>query len=109
GQPRDAATAFVGAGAGRPGPEEIVGVHDGDRGVFAENRYDETYIANYSNVYVLDALKRIPGANQTAIFGTPDYAMRIWLKPDRMASLGVTATDVQQAVANQNQQFAVGS
>jgi multidrug efflux pump len=71
-------------------------------------RYDPTYIANYANIYVLDALKRIPGANQSAIFGTPDYAMRIWLKPDRMAQLGVTAGDVQKAVANQNQQFAVG-
>jgi multidrug efflux pump len=72
-------------------------------------RYDPTYIANYANIYVLDALKRVPGANQSSIFGTPDYAMRIWLKPDRMAQLGVTASDVQRAVANQNQQFAVGS
>ncbi|HEV3422508.1 MAG TPA: multidrug efflux RND transporter permease subunit, partial [Paraburkholderia sp.] len=72
------------------------------------DRYDATYIANYANIYVLDALKRIPGANQSSIFGTPDYAMRIWLKPDRMAQLGVTAADVQRAVAAQNQQFAVG-
>jgi multidrug efflux pump len=71
-------------------------------------RYDATYIANYANIYVLDALKRVPGANQSSIFGTPDYAMRIWLKPDRMAQLGITAGDVQKAVANQNQQFAVG-
>jgi multidrug efflux pump len=71
-------------------------------------RYDSTYIANYANIYVLDALKRIPGANQSSIFGTPDYAMRIWLRPDRMAQLGITAADVQQAVANQNQQYAVG-
>src|ERR1700742_195856 len=71
-------------------------------------RYDATYIANYANIYVLDALKRVPGANQASIFGTPDYAMRIWLKPDRMAQLGVTASDVQTAVANQHQQFAVG-
>ncbi|MDB5833508.1 MAG: multidrug efflux transporter permease subunit [Caballeronia sp.] len=73
------------------------------------NRYDPTYIANYTNIYVLDAIKRVPGANQSSIFGTPDYAMRIWLKPDRMAQLGITASDVQRAVANQNQQFAVGS
>ncbi|HTJ92978.1 MAG TPA: efflux RND transporter permease subunit, partial [Pararobbsia sp.] len=73
-----------------------------------EDRYDPTYIANFANIYVLDALKRIPGANQASIFGTPDYAMRIWLRPDRMAQLGVTASDVQTAVANQNQQFAVG-
>jgi multidrug efflux pump len=73
-----------------------------------DQRYDATYIANYANIYVLDAIKRIPGANQSAIFGTPDYAMRIWLKPDRMAQLKVTASDVQKAVANQNEQFAVG-
>jgi multidrug efflux pump len=74
-----------------------------------DERYSPTYVANYTSIYVLDALKRVPGAGQSAIFGTPDYAMRIWLKPDRMAALGITATDVQQAVANQNQQFAVGS
>ncbi|MGF6551883.1 efflux RND transporter permease subunit [Paraburkholderia youngii] len=73
------------------------------------DRYDATYIANFTNIYVLDAIKRIPGANQSSIFGNPDYAMRIWLKPDRMAQLGVTAADVQKVVANQNQQFAVGS
>jgi multidrug efflux pump len=74
----------------------------------AGERYDSTYVANYANLYILDAIKRIPGANQASIFGTPDYAMRIWLKPDRMAQLGITAADVQKAVANQNQQFAVG-
>ncbi|WP_426115609.1 efflux RND transporter permease subunit [Pseudomonas sp. DSP3-2-2] len=74
----------------------------------AGDRYDSTYVANYANLYLLDAIKRIPGANQASIFGTPDYAMRIWLKPDRMAQLSITAADVQKAVANQNQQFAVG-
>lgn len=74
-----------------------------------DERYDPGYIANYASIYVLDAIKRIPGAGQASVFGMPDYAMRIWLKPDRMAALGITATDVQQAVANQNEQFAVGS
>ncbi|SFM87838.1 efflux RND transporter permease subunit [Variovorax sp. OV329] len=69
---------------------------------------DQTYVANYANINVLDNIKRIPGANQSSIFGSPDYAMRLWLKPDRMASLGLTATDVQNAVAQQNQQFAAG-
>ncbi|GAB2588697.1 efflux RND transporter permease subunit [Ramlibacter solisilvae] len=67
-----------------------------------------TYVANYANINVLDAIKRIPGANQAAILGYPDYAMRIWLRPDRMASLKLTATDIQNAVAQQNQQFAAG-
>ncbi|WP_218509646.1 efflux RND transporter permease subunit [Variovorax sp. dw_308] len=73
-----------------------------------DNSNDPTFIANYANISVLDAIKRVPGANQSSIFGSPDYAMRLWLKPDRMASLGLTATDVQQAVAAQNQQYAAG-
>ncbi|MDQ5987298.1 MAG: multidrug efflux RND transporter permease subunit [Syntrophus sp. SKADARSKE-3] len=80
----------------------IIGIYSPD------GRYDDTYVANYANLYILDALKRIPGASQTAILGLPDYAMRIWLKPDRMAQLGITANDVVQAVQKQNQQFAVG-
>jgi len=73
-----------------------------------DGRYDPDYVANYANINVLDAIKRINGANQAAIFGVPDYAMRIWLRPDRMAQLGITATDVANAVRQQNQQFAVG-
>jgi multidrug efflux pump len=67
-----------------------------------------TFVSNYANINVLDAIKRIPGANQAQIFGSPDYAMRLWLRPDRMASLKLTATDIQNAVAQQNQQFAAG-
>ena len=73
-----------------------------------EDRYDETYVGNYTNLYVLDALKRIPGANQASILGVPDYAMRLWVKPDRMAQLGITAGDITQAVNLQNEQYAVG-
>ncbi|HOF04276.1 MAG TPA: multidrug efflux RND transporter permease subunit [Syntrophales bacterium] len=80
----------------------VIGIYSPD------GRYDQNYVANYANLYVLDALKRIEGANQTAILGSPDYAMRIWLKPDRMAQLGITASDVSNAIAQQNQQFAVG-
>jgi len=71
-------------------------------------RYDEDVVSNYANIYVLDAIKRIPGANQAAIFGVVDSAMRIWLSPDRMAALGITASDISQAVSQQNNQFAVG-
>ncbi|MEM5313369.1 multidrug efflux RND transporter permease subunit [Paraburkholderia sp. JHI869] len=73
-----------------------------------DNAYDQAYVANYANVYVLDALKRIPGANQSAILGSADYAMRVWLKPDRMARLGITVNDVQSAINSQNQQFSGG-
>ena len=73
-----------------------------------DGRYDEQFIGNYANLYVLDALKRVPGANQASIMGLPDLAMRLWLQPDRMASMGLTANDIQQAVSKQNQQFAAG-
>ena len=73
-----------------------------------DDRYDPDYVANYANVYVLDAIKRIPGANQASVLDIPDYAMRIWLKPDRMAQLGVTTSDVANAIKQQNAQFSVG-
>ena len=51
-------------------------------GIYSPNdRYDENYVANYVNLYILDAIKRIPGASEASIMGSPDYAMRIWLKP----------------------------
>jgi len=73
-----------------------------------ENRYSSDYIANYANVYVLDALKRVPGAGQASIMGIADQAMRIWMNPERMASLGITTSDIQQAVSAQNSQFGTG-
>ena len=69
---------------------------------------DETFVGNYTYLYVLNALQRIPGANQSSIFGVPNYAMRIWLKPDRMSELGLTTDEVIQAIQSQNQQFAIG-
>src|SRR6478672_5344322 len=74
-----------------------------------DERYDAAYIDNYSNLYVLEELKRLPGANRSQVFGSPDIAMRIWLRPDRMAQLGVTVQEVAAAVQSQNQSFGVGS
>ena len=73
-----------------------------------DNRYSSNYIANYANVYVLDAIKRVPGAGQASVLGVPDQAMRIWMNPDRMASLGITTSDIQQAVSSQNSLFGAG-
>jgi multidrug efflux pump len=73
-----------------------------------DGRYSPEYVANYANVYVLDAIKRVPGAGQAQIFGVPDQAMRIWMNPDRMASLGITTSDIQSAVAKQNALFGAG-
>ncbi len=80
----------------------LIGIYSPD------DRYDEQYIGNYADLYVLDALKRIPGANQASIMGLPDLAMRLWLQPDRMAGLKITATDIQAAVSQQNKQFGAG-
>ena len=78
-------------------------------GVFAKGgRYSSDYVANYANVYVLDALKRVPGAGQAQIMGVADQAMRIWMNPDRMASLGITTSDIANAVNTQNQLFGAG-
>ncbi len=73
-----------------------------------DGRYSPEYVTNYTNIYILDAIKRINGAGQASIFGVPDQAMRIWMNPDRMASLGITTTDIQQAVTNQNALFGAG-
>jgi multidrug efflux pump len=80
----------------------LIGVYSPDK------RYSPDYIANYANVYVLDALKRVPGAGQASIMGVPDQAMRIWMNPDRMASLGITTSDIQKAVQSQNALYGAG-
>ena len=73
-----------------------------------DGRYKPEYVDNYANVYVLDAIKRVNGAGQASIFGVADQAMRIWMNPDRMASLGITTSDVQKAVSYQNALFGAG-
>jgi len=74
-----------------------------------DDRYDSTYLDNYSNLYVLEELKRVPGANRASVLGLPDIAMRVWLQPDRMAQLGITAQEVAAAIQSQNQTFGIGS
>ncbi|HYF58391.1 MAG TPA: multidrug efflux RND transporter permease subunit [Burkholderiaceae bacterium] len=69
---------------------------------------DTLFLSNYATLNVVDELKRIPGTADVINFSARDYAMRIWLRPDRMAQLGVTTTDVAQAIAAQNAQFAAG-
>jgi hydrophobe/amphiphile efflux-1 (HAE1) family protein len=73
-----------------------------------DDRYDTVYLGNYVNLYVLDGIKRIPGANLASMFPQPDVAMRIWLKPDRMAQLGITPQDIGTAIQRQNKAFGIG-
>ena len=64
--------------------------------------YDALYLCNYATINVVDPLYRVPGVGQVNIFGAGDYAMRIWVKPDLLAKLGITVPDINQAVQQQN-------
>ncbi|NOT58057.1 MAG: efflux RND transporter permease subunit, partial [Deltaproteobacteria bacterium] len=64
--------------------------------------YDFNFLGNYANININDALKRIPGVGDVQTRGAADYAMRIWLKPDQMAKLGLTVADLQSAIQKQN-------
>ena len=79
-------------------------------GIFSpDNRYDPLFISNYLDVYVRDALKRVPGVGDVLIFGERKYAMRLWLDPVRLAKRGLTAVDVTNALSEQNVQVAAGA
>ena len=67
-----------------------------------ERRYDAVFLSNYALLNLYDALGRVPGVGQVRIFGQRDYSMRIWLDPERMARLGVTASDIARVINEQN-------
>jgi len=71
-------------------------------------RFDTLYLSNFMTLNALDVLKRIPGVADATILGARDYSMRIWLRPDRMAQLGITVTDVAAAIRAQSNQYAAG-
>ncbi len=73
-----------------------------------DGRYSQEFISNYLDVYVKDALKRVPGVGDVMIFGERKYAMRIWLDPVRMAARGLTASDVVSALQEQNIEVPAG-
>ena len=76
--------------------------------VSPDRSVDPVALSNYAYLQVVDPLKRVPGVGDVQIFGERRYSMRIWLDPDKLAKLGITAVDVQQAVAEQNVQVAAG-
>src|SRR5438876_3697892 len=73
-----------------------------------DGRYDDLYISNHVTMNVLDVVKRIPGTTNVQIFGAKDYAMRIWVRPDRLTQLRLTTADLIAALNEQNAQFAAG-
>ena len=70
--------------------------------------YDQTFLNNYANINLIPEIKRIIGVGSVTAFGSKDYAMRIWLKPDVMANYGLTPNDVNSALAEQNFDAAPG-
>ncbi|MFZ4563018.1 MAG: efflux RND transporter permease subunit, partial [Bacteroidales bacterium] len=73
-----------------------------------DSAYDTKFLSNYLNINVVNVLKRIDGVGDVNLFGGDDYAMRIWLNPERMAGLSVSVQDVQAAIKDQNVQAAAG-
>jgi HAE1 family hydrophobic/amphiphilic exporter-1 len=73
-----------------------------------DGRYSSEFISNYLDVYVKDALKRVPGVGDVMIFGERKYAMRVWLDPVRLAARNLTATDVVNALLEQNVEVPAG-
>jgi multidrug efflux pump len=76
--------------------------------VSPDNRYDIVYLRNYALLQIKDVIGRIPGVGQVQVFGGGDYAMRIWLDPQKVAARGLSAGDVVRAIREQNVQVAAG-
>ncbi|WP_413511723.1 efflux RND transporter permease subunit [Myroides odoratus] len=71
-------------------------------------KYDEKFIQNYANINLIPQIKRIPGVGQAQIFGSKDYAMRVWLDPGKMARYGLVPADITAAIADQSLEAAPG-
>ncbi|HIE90482.1 MAG TPA: multidrug efflux RND transporter permease subunit [Methylophilaceae bacterium] len=71
-------------------------------------KHGRLYLGNYATLNVLDEMKRIEGVGDARIVGGQDYSMRVWLRPDRMAQLGISTTDIANAISAQNNQYAAG-
>ena len=76
--------------------------------VSSDTAYDTKFLSNYLNINIVNVLKRVKGVGDVTLFGGDDYAMRIWLNPEKMAGLGISVQDVQSAIKDQNVQAAAG-
>lgn len=73
-----------------------------------DKKHDRLFLSNYATLNVMDEMKRVKGVGDAVIFGGQDYSMRVWLRPDRMAQLGISTTDISNAITAQNNQYAAG-
>ncbi len=76
--------------------------------VESDGRYDEIFTSNYTNIHIVDELLRLPGVSNALIINARDYAMRVWLRSDKMAQLGITTTDVSHAIQEQSKDYPIG-
>ncbi|MBY0496595.1 MAG: multidrug efflux RND transporter permease subunit [Cyanobacteria bacterium] len=82
----------------------------GGIGLFSrDNRYSSQFISNYIDLYIRDAIKRVPGVGDVIVFGERKFAMRLWLDPTKLAGRNITAADVLNALREQNVQVAAGA
>ena len=94
----------VGVTTTKASPDLLMVVH-----LFSpDNRYDDIYVRNYATLQVRDVLARVNGVGQVRVFGSGDYAMRVWLDPNKVSAKGLTASDVVAAIHEQNVQVAAG-
>ncbi|MBI4273863.1 MAG: multidrug efflux RND transporter permease subunit [Rhizobiales bacterium] len=94
----------IGVTVAKSSPDLMMVVH-----LYSPNKSRDTlFISNYATLEITDALTRVDGVGSIIVFGSRDYAMRIWLEPDRLQSLGLTASDVVTALQGQNVQVASG-
>jgi hydrophobe/amphiphile efflux-1 (HAE1) family protein len=95
----------IGVATQKASPDLLMVVH-----LFSpDNRYDDIYVRNYATLQVRDVLARLPGVGDVRVFGSGDYAMRVWLDPNKVAAKGLTASDVVAAIREQNVQVAAGA
>src|SRR5712691_11117972 len=104
-QPRlPADVRLVGVTVTKSSPDLMMVVH-----LYSPDKSRDTlFISNYATLEIKDALTRVDGVGSITVFGSRDYSMRIWLDPNRLQSLGMTANDVTQALQGQNVQVAGG-
>ncbi|MBI2511178.1 MAG: multidrug efflux RND transporter permease subunit [Opitutae bacterium] len=95
----------IGVTTAKASPDLLMVVH-----LFSpDGRYDDIYVRNYATLQVRDVLARLNGVGEVRVFGSGDYAMRVWLDPNKVAAKGLTASDVVAAIREQNVQVAAGA
>ncbi len=71
-------------------------------------KHDDLFLSNYATIYMLDAMKRVPGVGDALVFGGRDYSMRVWLNPNKVSARGMTVTEVADAIRDENALYAAG-